>query len=65
MASKRQTSDSGTTPHSAIWEIRASELPDRASEVWGRCREEHPEVTTTTGPKGKPKRRPTGRPQPN
>jgi hypothetical protein len=46
----RQLKDLDPSP-SSVWEIPVSELPDRASEVWGRCPDKHHgEVTTNPSP---------------
>jgi len=49
MATKRQLDDD-TDPNLSVWKIPASELPDRAGEVWGRCPEKHHSDLTTDTP---------------
>lgn len=56
MANKPQPDDTQTNPNLSVWNIPVKELPDKASEVWGRCPDKR-QGNVATGspahPKGK------------
>lgn len=51
MATQRRLKDD-ENENSSVWEIPPSQLPDRASDIWGRCPDRYgDDVTAATPPR--------------